>query len=211
MEILKLPSNFDAFMPIINYYRHTLNINCLSTIQEQFLFYMHYHQGIIKKDIRKNVFDSYDGDLLYSYDRCFISRWKNKIDRNIYFNVEKDRMDIMSLVKPEQIDLYLRNLYLEHYQLAKLDNIKKYVNINCNDVIIKLDKAMLNRYSNFYDNTHIQYKYNEIKINIQIDEITARCIEDLINNENMNAILNAKDLLAYYAMIDYLDINLVNK
>lgn len=194
-------SNFDVHMPIINYYRNVLNIDCLSTLKEQFICYICYHLLRIGYPIKRN------GQFIYSFNNDHINMWCFELNQIIIFDDEKDRLKVMSLIKPDDIDLYFKDIYLEHYKLIKLDNIT-YINIDCNGVIMKLDKKMLMEYSRFYKNTYDDYKYDNLKININVDNITANCIEDFINNENIDAILNAKDILAYHAIVDYLDIHL---
>lgn len=212
MTFPKLPENFDPFLPIINYYRNELNIDCLLSLQEQFLCYMCYHFVNPGRDKPNNERDARYSTRYnnFSFNCYFYETWCRELNKVIIFDdVEQDRLELLALIKPNEIDLYIKHVYLKYYKLNKLNDNKKYINIDCNGVVMKLNHYMLLRYSKFYRNTYDEYKYNEIKINIHIDKVTAQCIEGLINDEDMYAILNAKNLVAYHAMIDYLDINLL--
>lgn len=153
----------------------------------------------------------YVGLILSLYIKTFVSLYISvsyTCSKDISFHNEQDRLYALSTIKPTSIKEYLKNIYADNCEMYEIPYDKKYVNINCNGTIIKLDSNMLIKYSNMYNNTYKYYTYDEININIDIDETTARCIEDLINNENKKALVNATNILAYHAVVDYLDINI---
>jgi hypothetical protein len=213
MTYPKLPSNFDPFLPIINYYRNVQNINCLATLQEQFLFYVFdRHVGGSIGVARLHWLASkplYNNRIL---DLCFknlyISADWNRYHKDISFNNEEDRLLALSTIEPKNIEFYLKDIYADNCKLVELSYDIKYINVNCNGIIIRLDSRMLLKYSKMYNNTYKDYIYDEIKLNMDIDENTAKCVEEFINNKNEKALMNATNILAYHSVVDYLDINI---
>jgi hypothetical protein len=206
-------------MQTINYYRNELNIDCLTTRQEQFRFYIgyvdklaRYYAGRPEKDHYQDPEPGYS-DFGYDCIKCLHYRgYRGVLD----LSDELTMMRAISTATYEQISWYLQDLYPH----------KKLKEYKCDDRTITLfnhDHAMFSHtmtlkytnfktYCGFYHICPKPYMRNIMLtkgcvLEINFGENTARCIEDLINNKNIDSYKNATDLLEYMKLTDYLAVS----
>lgn len=210
---MELPANFIPFLPLINYYRDTLKLDCLVTRLEQFRFYTSY---IGKGKHAKRPKDFWQDDelgyqyLFYGCKKCLHGKSWNKI---IDLNNEQDMMNEIAKGSAEEIEKYSRDLY-PHKDLKEIETDKdnRIITIsNCyDDQTISLSYISFKLYCNFYHDCIKQFKplsSNIIKIPIYFGENTGCCIEDLINNMYIKAYINVIDLKEYMDVTDYLGVS----
>jgi hypothetical protein len=208
---MELPINFIPFMQTIYYYRNELNIDCLTTRQEQFRFYI----GYVDKSTRyyaKRPEDHYQdpepgfSNLGYDCIKCLV----------LNLSDELTMMKTISVATYEQILWYLQDIY-PHKKLKKYKYDDATITfINHDHVVFKYTMTLkytnFKTYCEFYHIFPKPYMRNikltkECVLEINFSENTARCIEDLINNKNINSYKNASDLLEYMKLTDYLGVS----
>lgn len=209
---MELPVNFTPFLPLINYYRDILKLDCLLSRSEQFRFYIGY---LGKGEIGKRPKDFWQDDepgFHYLYYCCKSCRHGKSWNKLIDLNEEQPMMDMIAKGSVADITKYLQDLY-PYQQLKEIETDNKIITItNYHDnQIISLSYKNFKLYCNFYHNCVKEFKSsvgNNIKITLYFSENTARCIEDLINNKNVKAFQNATNLMEYIEITDYLAVSL---
>jgi hypothetical protein len=199
---MDLPPNFTNFLPLINYYRKILNIDCLTSIHEKFRLYAGYHfYGTKTKVWVTNDQNWYCSDSLTI---CFKRNLKK-------YNKNDSLYDELSKVLPNQINAYLLDIYPVK-TIKLINNYKNLVIKSPNNEIINLNYKQFKFYRGFYHNIIKPYKNdfknnNIITISIYFSKNTSQCIEQLINIEDCNAYKKALNLHEYISVYDYLDVS----
>jgi hypothetical protein len=207
---MELPPNFKNYLPLIHYYRNTLNIDCLTSTNEKLRLYAGYH--LYKTKIPLWV----SNDLTYGYKRDWYECRSLRLSYKCQL-IQYQKNDLMynelKEVLPHEIKEYLYDLYpCKPLKLIKRNHYKIITLISSNDEIIRLDNQQFKLYCGLY-NTIIKPYKNDFKENktinipLQFSKNTAECIEQLINLENNQAYKNAIDLYEYISMYDYLDVS----
>lgn len=125
---MELPINFAPFVPLINYYRNELKIDCLLTRSEQFRFYIGYLREN-RQSARRPSRDYWENpepgcqDWYYDCKRCMRGRgFRGRLN----LNNEQDMFDEINKASPEQIRWYLDDLY-PYKKFKKIENYDRMV------------------------------------------------------------------------------------
>lgn len=236
---MALPPNFDKYKEIISYFKNN-GFDCLSTLQEQFRFFIRYiydadnqprsfkseldHTTSLEaKKYRHNKYDIWgkwsnpDIDSDDGYDitllRLYMHGYKSLTN---YISKVSDEFlyKQLSSVKDEIIMHYFNELY-QYGKLNKIEIIQKYITITnkYNDSKMLIEKENFKKYCRYDDFLNFYHEMTDEKIqtfsiDVLFNDVVAKNIEALLNNNNLLFPIDINDLKQQLAVIDFLQINM---
>lgn len=219
MQPLTLPPNFEKYNKIIEYF--TLNgFDCLSTLQEQFRFFVRYmynsyHSDFInkrfqftsleyKKDSRWGCWNNPDID---SYDYIDIKKLRFYISGYRYYKIDQPFL-YNYLINAD--DITVLKYFNELYDYGKLVDIKeeKLISIGnkTNTATIKIKKENFYKYCG-YAALMKEFNQKEFIIDIDFNDNVAQDISNLINEKLTRIDLSIEEFEQKLAVIDYLQVS----
>jgi hypothetical protein len=226
----QLPPNFEPYLEQINYYRHTLKLDCLSTAKERARFFVGYHVTKRNDNVGFRWYDANHSDfyLIYGSGQVEIS-WvscKRYANGRHLLNPQAVLNSLENLISPQEIECYLRDIYPSRDLVpVKRDdtNCKQvFIANRTNENVIRLYKYKFKMYCNYYNDVVRTYKGfvhsggGTFKLpqtplclpgNYEFSSNTAECVEKLINHGDTSAYKNVTNLGEYIKVIEFLDVS----
>lgn len=216
---LTLPPNFDKYNKIIEYFRNN-GLDCLSSLQEQFRFFVRYICIIPHINFKRQL-DLFT--LLNFKSSHWWGCWNNPdIDSCDYINIRELRFDISSynVSKIDQSFLYKHLHFVDDRKILayfnELSNYGKlqdiyvgnyvYIGNKFNDAVIKITKENFYKYCG-YSALIKEYKMKNFVIDVEFNENVAKDISEMINDQLQLTMDNVEEFEQKIAVIDYLQIS----
>ncbi len=227
MNTFELPPNFDKYSTIIKYYTNN-GIDCLSTINEKFRFYIVYIYSKKKLNLHSDFYNQLDKttNLIYRKERGW-GHWSNpEIDSYHYYNINKFEFympgfhlffklteqflyDELSLVSDNEIENYFNDLH-SHGKLSIIEQKYDYITITnkFNDSKIVVQKELFCKYCG-YQTILDDYTVETFAIDILFNDKVADDISTLLNEKEQKIThYNLHELEQKFNVIDFLQITL---
>ena len=228
-----LPLNFDKYSNIIKYFRGN-GLDCLSSLEEQFRFFIRYIYSKYTNDIdfherlksRTNLLykDKYDNwgkwnaDIHvghYFYDINSLTFYDKYVMRSEDYNVPKEFLyEQLSAVSDDDIMKYCNELR-SYGKLCKIEKIPDYIIITnkFNDSKILVEKHNLENYcgyNKFVDdyNLLMDEKIKTFNIDVEFNDKVALDISTLLNEGNIPDTNSIEEFQQQSEVMDFLQINI---
>lgn len=215
MEALVLPPNFDKYNKIIEYFRNN-GFDCLSTLQEQFRFYVRYiyhsrHQDFNRKSLGltslRIKWKRWCDPAIDSYEIIDINNLTFNVSNRGNFKPNKECLyEQLSNVNDKTILHYFNELY-DYGELVDI-SVSKTISIGnkFNNATIKVKKENFIKHCGYAECIK-EFKMNDFVIDIEFDDDVAKDISNLIDGIDSNKIKSIKKFEQKIAVIDFLQIS----
>jgi hypothetical protein len=224
-----LPPNFEPYLEQINYYRHTLKLDCLSTAKERARFFVGYHVTKRNDGGGYKWYDANHSDFYLISDTGHVEiSWVSckSFSGRHYLSPRAVLISFWYLVSPQEIECYLRDIYpFRELTPVKIDDTNRkqvFITNRTNENMIRLYKYKFKMYCKYYYDVvrtnkgfvHSgggTFKLSQTPLclpgNYEFSSNTAECVEKLINHGDTSAHKNVTNLGEYIKVIEFLDVS----